>query len=52
MGFGYWTILNYLQMATFPPGLSITAVFIALVELLSVFTGILLHALNRQRRST
>jgi len=52
VGFGYWTTLNYLQTATFPLGLSITAVFFTLVGLFATFTGILLHALNRQRRST
>lgn len=46
LGFGYWTILNYFQTAVFPLGLAVTATFFTLTGVFSMFTAIILHALN------
>jgi glycosyltransferase involved in cell wall biosynthesis len=45
-GFGYWTTINYLSTATFPIGLAITATLFSLAGVLTLFTSIILHALN------
>jgi len=48
-GFSYWTIVNYLDTATFPVGLAFASVAFVLVGLFASFTGIILHSLNRVR---
>lgn len=48
VGFAYWTIINYLQTGTFPYGLAIVSTFFALSGILSSFTAIILHSLNRR----
>lgn len=45
-GFGYWTVQNYLSWGTFPGGLAISSVFFLLLGIFTVFTAIILHALN------
>ncbi|WP_458189226.1 glycosyltransferase family 2 protein [Haladaptatus sp. NG-WS-4] len=46
LGFGYWTIINYIQTETFPLGIAITSAFLSLTGILSCFTAIILHSLN------
>lgn len=46
LGFGYWTLTNYIQSGTFPVGLALTAAFLMLVGIFASFTAIVLHALS------
>lgn len=48
IGFGYWTLINYLSTGGFPLGLAIVSTFFILVGVFSSFTSIILHSLNRQ----
>ena len=47
IGFGYWTIANYISSSTFPVGLALVSVFFTLVGIFGCFTGIILHSLNQ-----
>jgi len=49
LGFGYWTVIDYIRTPDFALGLSVTATFFTLLGVFMVFTGIILHALNGQR---
>ncbi|WP_435156839.1 glycosyltransferase family 2 protein [Haladaptatus sp. DFWS20] len=46
LGFGYWTIINYIQTETFPLGIAMTSTFLSLTGILSCFTAVILHSLN------
>lgn len=50
LGFGHWTLSNYLQTATFPLGLAIVATLFLLIGLFACFTSIILHSLNTSFR--
>lgn len=47
MGFGYWTVVNFITTQTFPIGLAVASVFFVLTGILSSFTVINLHAVNQ-----
>ena len=49
LGFGYWTITNYIQSATFPSGLALGASFFTIVGIFTAFTAIILHSLAIHR---
>ncbi|MFC7021140.1 MULTISPECIES: glycosyltransferase family 2 protein [Haloarcula] len=49
--FGYWTALNYLSTAVFPLGLAITATLFTLAGIFTLFTAIILHALQEHYRT-
>jgi len=51
IGFGYWTIANYISSSTFPVGLALVSVFFTLVGVFGCFTGIILHSLNQHFNS-
>lgn len=51
IGFGYWTIVNYLTSGSFPMGLALSSGVLALAGVFSAFTAIILHALNRHRQA-
>ncbi|MDL0131625.1 glycosyltransferase family 2 protein [Halobacterium salinarum] len=46
IGFGYWTLSNFLNSGTFPIGLAIISIFFVLTGIFASFTGIILHSLN------
>lgn len=47
VGFFYWAISNYLQSGVFSVGLTMVAVFFALIGVFACFTAIMLHSLNQ-----
>lgn len=47
LGFFYWAISNYVQSGVFSVGLTMVAVFFALIGVFACFTAIMLHALNQ-----
>lgn len=51
LGFGYWTILNFVTTQTFPIGLAIVSVFATLLGIFACFTAIILHSLTTHIRS-
>jgi glycosyltransferase involved in cell wall biosynthesis len=48
LGFGYWTISNYINTNVFPIGLAIVSMFFLLVGIFACFTSVILHSLNTQ----
>ena len=48
LGFGYWTILNYMNSGGFPIGLAVTSMFLVLAGIFACFTAIILHSLSTQ----
>ncbi|WP_435365827.1 glycosyltransferase family 2 protein [Haloarchaeobius sp. DYHT-AS-18] len=46
LGFGYWTLLNYVSSGLFPIGLAVISGFFLLAGILACFTAIILHSLN------
>jgi zinc transporter ZupT len=46
VGFGYWTLSNYINSGTFPLGLATTSGFLVLAGIFTCFTAIILHSLN------
>jgi hypothetical protein len=46
LGFGYWTISNYVASGTFPLGIALLSGFCGLVGVLACFTAIILHSLE------
>ncbi|TMT87009.1 glycosyltransferase family 2 protein [Haloterrigena sp. H1] len=46
IGFGYWTLANYVMSGTFPLGLAIISVFFGLAGIFACFTSIVLHSLD------
>ena len=47
LGFGYWAVFRYVQVETFPVGLSMLSSFFMLIGVFACFTAIMLHSLNR-----
>jgi glycosyltransferase involved in cell wall biosynthesis len=50
LGFGYWSLHNYLLTDTFPLGIGLVAVLFTLVGIFAYFTAIVLHAVDRSYR--
>jgi glycosyltransferase involved in cell wall biosynthesis len=48
LGFGYWTVVNFLESGGFAVGLAITSMFFVLVGVFACFSAIMLHALSSQ----
>lgn len=46
VGFGYWTVANYLQTGTFPAGLALVCLFGTFLGSLLVLVSVVLHSLN------
>jgi glycosyltransferase involved in cell wall biosynthesis len=47
LGFGYWTISEYIRTGAFPVGLAVISALCILVGVLACFTAVLLHSLNQ-----
>lgn len=47
IGFGYWTVMNYIKSGTFPLGLAVSSAIFGLAGSFAMFTSIILHALNQ-----
>jgi len=45
--FGYWTFSNYINTGSFPIGLAVSSAVFGLAGIFTVFTAIILHALNQ-----
>ena len=48
LGFGYWTISNYMATSSFSVGLAVTSMFLVLGGTFACFTAIILHSLSTQ----
>jgi len=48
LGFGYWTISNFLNTGGFPIGLAVTSMFFVLIGVFACFSAVMLHALSTQ----
>jgi glycosyltransferase involved in cell wall biosynthesis len=48
LGFGYWTLSNYINTGGFPFGLALTSMFFLLAGVFACFTAIILHSLSTQ----
>ena len=48
LGFGYWTISNFLNTGVFPIGLAVTSMFFVLIGIFACFSAVMLHALSTQ----
>lgn len=46
IGFGNWTVYNYLNSGTFPYGIAIVTSFFGLTGLFGIMTGVILHSLK------
>mgnify|MGYP000123808691 CR=1 FL=1 len=51
IGFGYWTITNFVKTGTFGLGLGLVSTMFGLAGVLMVLTGIILHSLETHRSS-
>ena len=48
LGFGYWTITNFINSGSFPNGLALASLFFVLIGLFACFSAVMLHALSTQ----
>ena len=48
LGFGYWTISNFISTGVFSVGLAVTSMFFVLVGVFACFSAVMLHALSTQ----
>jgi glycosyltransferase involved in cell wall biosynthesis len=48
LGFGYWTISNFINTGVFSVGLAVTSMFFVLVGVFACFSAVMLHALSTQ----
>ncbi|WP_256686152.1 glycosyltransferase family 2 protein [Halococcus qingdaonensis] len=48
LGFGYWTISNFINSGSFPSGLAITSMFFVLIGIFACLSAVMLHALSTQ----
>lgn len=47
-GFGYWTVVNFINSGSFSGGLAITSMFFVLIGVFACFSAVMLHALSTQ----